>query len=221
MGNSYKRLIGISIGILTLFFLTGSSFVEKFNSLNTKRWKSEYATPMISGGYARFQLRYGDLNTPETWSKLAYRDRVFGYGTYSMTFRYNRRPMDAEVWTGWALYSETSTGLVNEINFGIETACKVRCTDQSLIVETYKNSKNSEIIIPTGSSLFEGNWHRVDIKYTSKYIKVYFDGAKVAELFDRTVIPTQKMEMVFGARVISGKLYSPFFMDVTEIRYSR
>jgi hypothetical protein len=196
------------------------SITDNFNTMNTTIWGCEYACPTVSGGIAQFNIDPGSLNTNTTWSKLVFKNRKFGYGTYSMTFKYNRRPLEAEVWAGWALYSETSSGLVNEINFGIETACISRCNDQTLILESYKNSNNSEVVVPLGVSLFNGTWHTATLTYTATKISLDFDGKQMASITDQTKIPTEAMELIPGARVVSGTLDSRFSMDVDSMSIS-
>lgn len=193
------------------------SFVDDFNSLNTDTWGYEYTYPNVSNGYARFNLNSGTLNTATTWSKLSYKPSLRSYGNYSITFKYNRRPTEAEVWAGWALYLENTQG-VQEINFGIETACILRCSNKSLVEETYKNNVNTELISQTGKSMFDGTWHTVDLIYTSSSIIINFDGTQVGTII--TNIPTESMKLITGARVISGKLSSLFYMDVDRISYS-
>lgn len=192
---------------------------DNFNSLNTTMWGCEFSCPAVSDGFARFNLDPGAVNTNTTWSKLSYKNRTFSYGTYSMTFKYNRRPLEAETWAGWALYSETS-GLVNEINFGIETACKQRCNDQTLILESYKNSVNNEVIVPVGVSLFDGTWHTAELTYTASRITLNFDGKQVASITDLNTIPSATMALIPGARVVSGTLTSRFSMDIDSISIS-
>jgi hypothetical protein len=196
------------------------SITDNFNAMNTSIWGCEYACPTVSGGIAHFNIDPGTVNTNTTWSKLSFKNKNFSYGTYAMTFKYNRRPLEAEVWAGWALYSETSSGLVNEINFGIETACKSRCDDQTLILESYKNSNNIEVIVPLGASLFDGTWHTATLTYTAAKISLAFDGKPMASITDQTKIPVETMELIPGARVVSGTLNSRFSMDVDSMSIS-
>jgi hypothetical protein len=193
---------------------------DSFDQLNSAMWGCEYACPTVSDGYARFTLDPGEVNTNTTWSKLFYKNKEFGHGTYAMKFRYNRRPLECEVWAGWALYAETDAGLVNEINFGIETACKSRCTDSTLIMESYRNSKNNEVVVPVGVSLFDGVWHTVELIYSADSIAMNFDGRHVASITDETTFPATTMELIPGARVVSGTLDSRFYLDVDSISFS-
>ena len=194
-------------------------YKDKFENINKTIWKSECSYPSLEYGFIRFNLHPGKLNTPKTWSKLVYQDKTFRYGSYNLKFRYNRRPLEAEVWAGWALYSDDHDK-INEINFGIETACKKRCNDQTLIFETYKDNKNTEILTQTGVTLFDNKWHIVRLYYASEYIVLYFDDKLMYNLKNKNLIPTEEMELIFGARVVSGKLKSLFYMDVAELGFS-
>ena len=196
-----------------------ASITDNFDTLNTSIWGCEYACPTISNGYARFNIEPGTLNTNTTWNKLSHKNKAFGYGTYAMKFRFNRRPIETEVWAGWALYSETSTGQINEINFGVETACLSRCSDKSIITESYKNSSNIEIVITRGVSLFDGTWHTAELTYSAAKIVLKLDGDSVASITDSNKIPTVTMALIPGARVVKGILNSPFYMDIDSISF--
>jgi hypothetical protein len=192
---------------------------DNFATFNATRWGCEYACPTVASGFARCTLDPGAVNTTATWSKLSYKNKTFGYGSYSMTFRYSRRPLEAETWAGWALYTETG-GLVNEINFGIETACQSRCSDQTLILESYKNSINSEVVVPVGASLVDGSWHSAEVIYTASKISLKFDGRAVGSILDVNTIPAVPMNLIPGARVVAGTLSSRFTMDIDSISIS-
>lgn len=197
-----------------------TTITDNFDSLNTTIWGCEYACPTLSEGFARFNLNPGPLNTDTTWSKLSSKNKMLSYGTYSMKFRFNRRPIETETWAGWALYSATPSGLVNEINFGIETACLSRCSDKSIINESYKNSSHFEIVITTDASLFNGAWHVAELTYMTTSITLKLDGKPVSSIIDSTKIPTVPMALIPGARVVTGKLNAPFYMDVDSLSFS-
>jgi beta-glucanase (GH16 family) len=194
------------------------SFADSFDRLDATRWGCEYACPTVADGMARFTVGPGSLNSEATWNKLTHKDAAFGYGTYTMRFRFSRRPLETEVWAGWALFSNAG-GKVNEINFGIETACKVRCSDQTLILESYKDGVNQEVIVPLGVSIVDGTWHTVQLDYGPTGIALRFGGKQVAAITDASKIPVVPMKFIPGARVIQGTLASPFHLDVDSLDF--
>lgn len=214
--SQQSKLICLITFFLLINLYSATLISDSFDSLNTALWGCEYSCPNVSNGYARFTLQAGSLNTNATWSKLSFKNKSFSYGKYSMKFRYSRRPLEAEVWAGWALYTETSS-LINEVNFGIETACKQRCNDQTLIFESYKNSINKEVIVSTGVNIVDNSWHTVEILYTPTKITLTFDGEKLDSIIDQNNIPAVPMKLIPGARVVSGTLSSTFYMDIDSI----
>lgn len=202
------------------------SIIDDFNgtSLNPI-WGCEYQCPPVANGYVRFNLKpNASPNQNVTWSKIYYKPNSLGYGTYSMRFRYNRRPpypAEGELWAGLALWDNNAPdSMANEVNFGIDTACVQRCNDTTLLLESYKNGKNTEVVCQTGVNLFDGNWHTGILIYTSTKITLNVDGKDVGYITDTTTIPTVLMTFVPGARTINGKLISEFNLDIDNITIS-
>ncbi len=198
-------------------------FVDDFNgTVLNPIWGCEYQCPSISNGYARFNLKANvEPNQNSTWSKIYYKPKTLSFGIYSMRFRYNRRPpypAEGELWAGLALWDNNAPdGFPNEVNFGIDTACVQRCNDQTLILESYKNGKNTEIICNTGINLFDGNWHIGILTYMETKITLNVDGKDVGSIADTSEIPTVPMTFVPGTRLINGKLSSGFNFDIDRI----
>ena len=207
----------------------GGPFADDFAGLSLgSLWRPEgpSVAPVVADGYARMQIGPGVVNTSQTWSKFQSQDSAsspaWGYGVYTMGFRLSRRPQEPgqEMWAGWALYAENASGQPEEINFGIDTACIDQCDDTTLLFESYRDGKNQELVVPTGVSLYDGQFHTGQVTYGPSSIVFTFDGTQKAAITDPSVIPTVKMQIIPGARVISGALTSPFAIDIDRMTYS-
>src|SRR5450759_837725 len=197
------------------------------NSLNSALWKTEgpSSLPTVANGYARMQIGQGTLVSAATWSKFQSLDGPtnpqYGYGTYTMTWRFSRRPQESgqEIWAGCAIYQETGGSYVKEINFGIDSACTDRCGDTTLLFESYKNDHNHEETVNAGVNLFDGSFHTGEVDYSASSIILKIDGIQKSIITESAAIPVVKMQIIPGARTASGSLGSSFYMDIDKMTY--
>ena len=198
-----------------------TTFREDFNTFNKDLWSCEYTCPVIEGAKARFRLQSGVAPDHEgSWSKARYKGKRFTSGRFTTYFSLTARPKQP-VWWGVALYSETSSGQVNEINFGYTT--DESFTNTQLRFESYKHDKYVSLKVDTGVDLYDEEYHTATLDYNSNRVQFYLDGKLLKEITDKSVIPTDPMDFILGPRLVTdGKPLTKGFtesIDWVEISY--
>lgn len=182
---------------------TRATFRDDFTTFNKDNWSCEYTCPVIEGGKARFRLNSGvPANQEGSWSKSRYRGKRFTSGRVTVSFSLTERPK-GKVWWGVAFWDNgPSASQFNEINFGYTTDQSY--TNTQLLFESAKRGKFSSLKVDTGKNLYDEEYHTATLEYNSSRVSFYLDGKLLKEITDKSVIPTDPMDLILGPRLVPG-----------------
>ncbi|KAI9151372.1 putative glycoside hydrolase family protein [Paramyrothecium foliicola] len=178
---------------------------EDFQSFNTDKWSCEYSCPIINSGKARFRL-HSDTPPDEegSWSKVRYTPKRFTSGRFTVSFSMTARP-EQEVWWGVALWDNGPAedgSEFNEINFGYVTDQSF--TNTQLRFESARRGKFKSVRVDTEVDLYDESYHNATLEYTDRYVAFYLDAELLKTITDKSVIPTDPMDLVLGPRLVTG-----------------
>ncbi|KAH7140300.1 hypothetical protein B0J13DRAFT_557496 [Dactylonectria estremocensis] len=183
-----------------------STFKDEFTTFDTNTWRCEYTCPVIETGKARYRLKSGVApDNYGSWSKSRYTPQRFTKGNFTVSFSLTERPTKQPVWWGVALWDDGPTADLkqfNEINFGYTTDQSY--TNTQLLFESAKHGVYSSLKIDTGVDLYSEEYHTASLVYDASHVAFYFDGKKLKEITNTSVIPTDEMDLVLGPRLVTG-----------------
>jgi len=196
---------------------------DAFDALDLGVWRCEYGCPSASGGTATFSLLPGvDPSNAGSWSKIRYTPRRFTSGTFTVRFSLGPRPTQP-VWWGVALWDagpNPDGSQFNEINFGSRTDSSYADTEMDLFAA--RLGQRFSIKVDTGTNLYDGSQHVGKLVYDATRIDLYFDGALLQTITDTRFIPTDPLDLVIGARLVTTPVLTSRFdmiVDSCEIEW--
>jgi hypothetical protein len=202
---------------------SANRYTDGFDALDLGVWRCEYSCPSVSAGTATFSLLPGvQPNNAGSWSKIRYTPRRFTSGAFTVRFALGPRPTES-VWWGVALWDpgpSPDESQYNEINFGYTTDATSTNTQMDFL--SARLGQKTSLKIDTGTNLYDGSYHVGRLVYDRAHVDLYLDGALLQTITDTRFIPTDPLDLVLGARLVTAPVLTSRFdamVDSCEIEW--